>query len=72
MTIRRQAMDKKTRVTLQVAVDIPPGYNTNDMREYIREAIQTHRGGFDPQDGLFNANFDNVRISLVKKEITYG
>lgn len=61
-----------TKLSFQVTLQQPTGMSIKDMREYIKAAIQSHRGGFDPQDVMFEADLDDIKIHLVNKETTYG
>lgn len=54
---------KNRRRSFRVTVTIPDGVSVAEMRAYIREAVQTWCGSFDPEnDPLFDLDYDSVKV----------
>lgn len=62
----------KTQLTLQVRVEVPKGSNAAEVMGYIRVAISSYGGGLDPENPFFSWGKEDVTVSLLKKETTYG
>lgn len=74
-------MKKKPRgrVTLKVELDVPYGSNKTDVKAYVLDAIQTHRGSLQPPfadlgdgtfaegDPLFDLDADSVKVTFLRK-----
>ena len=66
---------KQTTVTLEVRLTVPTNSNAAAVTQYVRDAIKSHRGGFDPSDPIFNSpelDHDDFVVKLVRKETVYG
>lgn len=62
----------KSRVSLKVSVDMPPGSNIAMLREFIRCAIISAPGGLRPDDPMHDLDRDSVTVSLLQKVTTYA
>ncbi len=52
---------------MKFLVSVPDGLvSKTEFREYIRSAIQTHRGAYHPDDALFDLQGHQVKVSFVK------
>lgn len=59
-----------TTITLQVRLRIPPGSNTAEVTEYIRNAIKNSVFP-DPATPLSALDTNSMIVKLEKKETTY-
>ena len=55
-------MTKKRRARFTVSVDIPVGVTAVGMTAYIAEAVQGWRGGFHPDDPLFDLDRNSIKV----------
>lgn len=63
----------KSLLTLSVKIAIPDGSNAALVQQYVRAAIISHAGGLDFQtDPLAHLDRESIKVSLLKKEVTYG
>jgi hypothetical protein len=66
------ARSQETLVTFAVKLKLPKHGNSHTAQLYIREAIQSHGGGKDPDDPYFSIQPEDFTVRLVKKETVYG
>lgn len=60
-----------TTLTIQVRLRTPPGSNTAEVLEYVRAAVQSHKGGGDPTAPISSLDTDSMIVKLEKKETIY-
>lgn len=60
-----------TTLTVQVRIQTPVGSNTAEVLEYVRAALQSHKGGGDPEEPINSINTDSMIVKLEKKETVY-
>jgi hypothetical protein len=48
-----------------VTVEMPPWATVRDMTNYIRDAVQTCRGGLDPEDPVFDLDPEKVKVKSI-------
>ena len=60
----------KKRATFKVSFDVPEGADVEQCREYILNAVQSWRGGLDPNDEMFDLNYESVRVTYERGSIT--
>ena len=61
-----------TKVELMVRLTVPTGSNVQDVTQYVRDAVQFHKGGLDSKDPLFLLNPDEIAVKLLRKETLYA
>lgn len=52
--------DKRAKFT--VVLDVPEGADVEQCREYILNAVQSWRGGIDPDDEMFGLKYESVQV----------
>lgn len=61
-----------TKMTFAVTFTVPTGANIPTVREYIRDSLNSHGGGLDPEDIMFACKFDDLKVHLTNKEVSYA
>lgn len=54
-----------SRVTFRVSADVPNGATMADIKDFIREWLQSGGGCRHPEDPLFNS-LENVTVATIK------
>lgn len=62
----------KTSYTFAVTLPDVSGVTIPQLREYLRDAVGSYKGGLDKDDPLFSIDFSNMKIHLTNKEVKYG
>jgi hypothetical protein len=60
-----------TTITIQVRLRTPPGSNTAEVLEYVRNAMRSYKGGGDPKEPINSLDTDSMIVKLERKETTY-
>ncbi len=60
------------RVNLLVKIDMPEEMYVNDLREYVRDAIESWSGQFAPDDPLFGWFYEKKRLTIRPISMTEG
>ncbi len=56
---------KDKRVVLRVSLVLPEDVSRREIREYVKDAIQSTCGCFPPESGVFHLDRKTVKVSLV-------
>lgn len=65
------ARHKVTTIVFRVTIEAPRGSTKQQCEGYVRAAVQSHCGGLDPADPMFELNRDCVRVSLMESHDYY-
>ena len=60
-----------TTISIEVRLRLPPGSNTAEVLQYVRDAIQSHKGGGDPAEPINSLDTNEMIVKLKKKETVY-
>ena len=45
-----------------VTIDRPPAMSTEDMEQYIEDAVRSHKGGFEKDDPMFCHPMEELNV----------
>ncbi len=61
----------KRRISVKVSFDIPGDCTNTECVDYVRDAVATMKGGYNPESDIFSLNGDSV-IAVSMGEISNG
>jgi hypothetical protein len=64
---QKDTEDNMATVRLVVSIPLPEGATRKEVREYVREAVQSMKGSLHPNDPMFYLNWRKVFVSFARK-----
>ena len=58
--------EMNSRIAITVELEIPLNTYTEDIKNYVVDAVKSHAGGLAPEEPMFNINRESVRISCIE------